>query len=87
VDSRLSVEPSLNLVELIAVATSGRVYRLHVASDRVFKHREYQPGFAVEHRSPTGQIEKLDRNEEIRLETGAEPRIGPGYLLDHPTLT
>jgi len=80
------MKPSLNLVELLAIASPRRVHRFHVASDRVFEDRENQPRLAVKHRSAPGQIKKLNRHQKIRLEACAQPRIGPGALVENPVL-
>ena len=85
-DSGFRMEPSLNFVELLSVASPRRVRRLHVASDRVFENREDQPRLAVEHRAAPGHIEKLIGHQKIRLEACAQPRIGSRAFVDYTVL-
>jgi hypothetical protein len=86
VDSGFRMEPSLNLVELLSVASPRRVRSLHIASDRVFEDREDQPRLAFEHRPAPGQIQKLGGHQKIRFDTCAQPRIGSRAFVDYPVL-
>ena len=85
-DSGFRMEPSLNLVELLSVASPRRVRRLHIASDGVFEDREDQPRLAVEHRPAPGYIEKLFGHQKIRLKACTQPRIGSRAFVDYPVL-
>ena len=45
------IEPMLNFLELLAVASPRRIQRLYIAADGVLEHREQQSRLAIEHRA------------------------------------